>query len=124
MNTRIVLGIIVVVIVAAVAGAYAITGNTFHKDAGQQAQAAVREFSVDAFRFGYNPDTIRISSGETVKITVNNTDTMHGIRIPDLGMSGDNYVEFTANETGNFTWYCNRMCGSGHMSMHGTLEVV
>ena len=54
---------------------------------------------------------------------MDNADITHGINIPELGISGNDVIEFTAGTTGEFTWYCNNYCGSGHMSMSGTLVV-
>jgi len=88
-----------------------------------QDQQSVKEFTVKAFRFGYEPDAITVNKGDLVKLVIDNTDTLHGIRIPDLGVSGNDVIEFTANKTGEFTWYCAVMCGSGHRAMNGTLTV-
>lgn len=85
--------------------------------------ASVKAFTIQAFRFGYSPDVINVNRGDKVKIIINNTDTLHGIRIPDLGIRGNEVLEFTANKTGEFTWYCTNMCGNGHMQMQGKLIV-
>ena len=87
------------------------------------AQSDTKEFTVNAFRFGYSPDRIEVNKGDNVRIIVNNTDTIHGIKIPDLKLSGDSLIEFTADETGEFNWYCANMCGGGHMQMQGKLIV-
>ncbi len=85
--------------------------------------ADVREFKVDAFRFGYTPDTIKVKKGDKVKITINNIDTMHGIRIPELDVKGNAVLEFKADKKGEFIWYCNNFCGSSHTQMKGKLIV-
>ena len=43
--------------------------------------------------------------------------------IPDLGVSGIDSVEFTADKAGTFEFRCPTMCGQGHMNMKGTLIV-
>ncbi|MDO8528529.1 MAG: cupredoxin domain-containing protein [Nanoarchaeota archaeon] len=83
----------------------------------------VKTFNVKAFRFGYSPDLIEVNKGDKVVIEIENTDTLHGIRIPDLGIKGNEVIEFTADKTGEFTWYCTNMCGEGHMQMQGKLIV-
>jgi cytochrome c oxidase subunit 2 len=83
----------------------------------------VVEFNIEAFRFGYTPNVIRVNQGDNVKLNIDNVDTPHGIRIPELGVSGENTVEFTANEKGEFTWRCLIPCGQGHMVMNGTIIV-
>jgi len=84
---------------------------------------AIREIKIDAFSFGYNPDTITVSKGEKVKISINNLDVLHGMRIPDYGIKGIEGLEFIANKTGSFPWYCEIPCGPGHTTMNGTLVV-
>lgn len=81
------------------------------------------EFTVKAFRFGYSPDVIELNKGDKVRIKVENTDTTHGIRIPDLNLKGNNTIEFTADKEGEFNWYCNVMCGEGHKEMGGKLII-
>lgn len=82
-----------------------------------------KEFNVKAFRFGYEPNSITLNEGDKVKIIINNTDTLHGMTIPQLGISGDNVIEFVADKKGEFDWYCNVFCGKGHGSMGGRLIV-
>jgi len=81
------------------------------------------EISIDAKRFEYSPEVITVQEGDLVKLTINNQDTTHGINIPDLGVSGRNTVEFTADEKGEFTFYCDNYCGSGHSGMSGKIIV-
>ncbi len=81
------------------------------------------EFVINAFRFGYSPNIIEVNKGDKVIIYINNTDTMHGIRIPDFGVSGNERVEFVADKQGEFEWYCNNICGLGHMQMKGKIIV-
>ncbi len=83
----------------------------------------VREIKISASRFQYSPGTITVKQGEHVKITIDNTDTTHGMVIPELGVSGIGSVEFTADKAGNYEFHCPTMCGSGHKSMKGMLIV-
>jgi len=110
---------IAVIAILLIAGIFVIkssTGNTIK-------ESEVKEFQVKAFRFGYSPDIIEVNKGDKVKIIIENTDTLHGIRIPDLGIKGKDVLEFTADKQGEFTWYCTNMCGQGHMQMQGKLIV-
>lgn len=88
-----------------------------------QKEQLPREINVKAFKFGYEPNVIKVTKGEKIKISIDNADVLHGIRIPDLGIKGDEVLEFTANQAGEFTWYCTNMCGEGHRSMQGKLIV-
>ena len=83
----------------------------------------VKEITVSASRFEYNPSVITAKKGERIKLIINNVDTLHGIRIPELGVSDNDSVEFVAEKTGEFIWYCNNFCGQGHRQMQGTLIV-
>lgn len=78
---------------------------------------------VNASRFAFAPNIIRVKQGKHVKIVIDNKDTVHGMIIPDLGVSGIDSVEFTADKAGTFAFRCPTMCGSGHRDMTGTLIV-
>ena len=82
-----------------------------------------RLISLHAARFQYTPNVITVKKGERVKITLTNTDTTHGIVIPDLSVSGIDSVEFTPDRAGTFEFRCPTFCGSGHGGMKGTLIV-
>lgn len=115
------LWIILAVILIAGVGFYfisgsKITGNAINSD-------NVRVINLKAERWEFTPGTITVKKGEHVKIMINNTDTTHGINIPDLGVSGIDSVEFTADKAGTFEFECPTMCGMGHREMKGTLIV-
>lgn len=82
-----------------------------------------RVINVKASRFSYDLETITVKKGEHVKIVIDNSDTTHGMVIPDLGVSGIGSVEFTADKVGTYPFKCPTMCGSGHKDMKGTLIV-
>ena len=119
--------IVIILVIAIVAGIFikksitgdaVITGNSINN-----IKSETKEFTVKAFRFGYTPNTISINKGDKVKIIVDNTDTLHGIRIPELNVKGNEILEFTADKTGTFTFFCSVQCGEGHSNMKGTLIV-
>lgn len=87
------------------------------------AKQTVKEFTIKASRFKFDPGIITVNKGDRVKITVENVDTLHGINIIDLGISGNDVVEFVADKSGTFTFQCNNVCGEGHKEMKGTLRV-
>jgi len=84
---------------------------------------SVKSFDLKASKFEYTPNIITVNRLDKVKIVVDNTDIPHGINIPELGISGNDILEFTADIAGEYTWYCNNYCGSGHGAMSGTLIV-
>lgn len=116
MKKLIIAGTIIILIIVGIFATKSFTGNAIKN-------SDIKEFKIKAFRFGYAPDTINVNKGDKVRIIIDNADTLHGIRIPDLGLKGNDIIEFTADKTGEFTWYCNNMCGEGHMQMNGKLIV-
>ncbi len=107
--------------------------KTETQPAPQQSQeapeAAVKEFNVQAFRFGFNPSAIEVNKGDKVKITLTSSDTTHGFSISEYSISETispgqtKTVEFTADKEGTFAFFCSVYCGSGHGGMRGTLIV-
>lgn len=90
---------------------------------------SVKEFTINAFRFGFEPKTIRVNLGDTVRIKATSVDVPHGLAIPEFGVNmyltkgKQETVEFVANKKGTFQLYCSVPCGSGHGSMQGILIV-
>ncbi len=56
-------------------------------------------------------------------------DVPHGFKLKEFGIDeklnpGEEVtVEFIANKTGEFEFYCNVQCGAGHSDMRGKLIV-
>ena len=123
MNKRIIVSVIAILIIASaiilIKNSSSKTGNIIK----QPESTDVKEFTIKAFKFGYSPDSITVNKGDKVRLKINNADVLHGIRIPDLNLKGNEFVEFTANKTGEFIWYCTNMCGEGHRTMKGKLIV-
>lgn len=79
--------------------------------------------SINAKRFQFTPDIIRVKKGQKVNIIINNIDTTHGMNIPDFNVAGNDSVQFTADKTGEFIFRCNTFCGDGHGAMQGKIIV-
>ena len=77
--------------------------------------AKVNEFTIEGSEFKFSPSTISVSKGDKVKITFKNTGTVvHNLVIDGLGVSTKTIpngqtdtVEFTADKTGTFEFYCS-----------------
>src|SRR5690606_35640871 len=89
----------------------------------------VRVIEIEAGSFYYNPDVIRVKKGETVRIVMTSADMMHDFNIDELGVSlpitqsGEtNSVTFTANQVGEFEYYCS-VGNHRQMGQVGTLIV-
>lgn len=91
--------------------------------------AAVKEFKITAEQWEFSPATITVNQGDRVRLVVTSPDVDHGIAIAEYGINqivpkGETKtVEFTADKSGTFTFYCSVRCGSGHGSMRGQLIV-
>ena len=90
----------------------------------------VKEVTIDMYNFGFEQTGDDIVVGDTVKLTVKSTSGIHGINIPKLGVSVEplspgqsKTVEFVAEKSGSFDYYCNIMCGPGHMDMRAKLVI-
>ncbi len=88
-----------------------------------------KEFNMIAKQFSFEPSTITVKKGDTVKINLNSIDVDHGIGITEfnvnlkVGKGETKSVEFVADKAGTFTMFCNVFCGADHKDMKGTLLV-
>lgn len=83
-----------------------------------------------AKRFAFEPATVEVSEGDTVRLVVRSADGKHGIEIKEFKVKqlipkgGDAVtVEFVAGKSGTFQIKCSEWCGNGHRSMKATLVV-
>lgn len=88
----------------------------------------VKEFTVEAFQFGFDPGTIEVNQGDKVKLTAYSSDIPHGLAIFEYGInmyldSTPRTIEFIADKKGTFYFYCSVSCGIGHGEMTGRLVV-
>jgi plastocyanin/mono/diheme cytochrome c family protein len=80
---------------------------------------------------GFQPDSIRVAAGETVRLRFSVPDVTHGIALGpgldlDLGQIDPGQVktiEVTFDQAGRYTFYCNTWCSPNHWRMRGTIEV-
>ncbi len=77
--------------------------------------AKAKEFTVESSEFKFSPATLSVKKGDKVKITFKNTGAApHNFIIDELGVSTQvlgtgqsEVVEFTADKTGAFAFYCS-----------------
>ena len=80
---------------------------------------------------GFQPESIRVAAGETVRLRFSVPDVTHGIAFgPGLGLDLGQLdpgqvkeVEVTFDEAGRYTLYCNTWCSPNHWRMRSTIEV-
>lgn len=93
--------------------------------AAAQSADGVKEIKLSATNFEFDQKEIHVKKGDKIKLTLTNTEGMHGVAIPDFNvdLKGDGSAEFTADKAGEFTFNCSVMCGAGHDTMTGKLIV-
>jgi cytochrome c oxidase subunit II len=91
----------------------------------------VKTIDVIASRFTFEPATITVAQGDSIRLRLHSTDGSHGIAIkafrvkaliPKTGQIVT--VEFVADQTGTFDFTCSEYCGTGHAGMKGRLIVL
>ena len=99
----------------------------------QQQNAAsagpLKEFSMTARQWSFEPSTITVNQGDRVRLSINNVDVPHGIAIPAFNVRENlqpgkaTVVEFVADRKGAFPFSCSVYCGDGHGQMTGQIVV-
>ncbi|WP_135549427.1 cupredoxin domain-containing protein [Paenibacillus cymbidii] len=84
-----------------------------------------KEITVDAKNFQFTPSDIQLHPGDTVKLTLKNSQGVHGLEIPGLkvNIKGGETATFTVDKAGKYDFNCSIQCGAGHDNMTGTITV-
>ncbi|MFA5797021.1 MAG: cupredoxin domain-containing protein [Candidatus Woesearchaeota archaeon] len=89
-----------------------------------------RVIKLEAYSWGFNPSTITVKKGETIKLEISATSETHSLTIQGYNVNSDTVspghdasVTFTADKVGTFEFFCSTYCGEGHNSMTGKLVV-
>jgi cytochrome c oxidase subunit 2 len=94
-----------------------------------RAQAAPREFTIDADHFAFSPARIEVNKDDVVKITFTAKDIAHSFtidnyRIAKRAAAGQTVTfEFRADQPGTHRIYCNLTIDDRCKRMEGTLVV-
>ncbi len=89
----------------------------------------IKEFTMTAKQWEFEPNTIEVNQGDLVKLSVTSIDVAHGIAILDykineyLSPGNEVKIEFVADKKGTFPFACSVSCGVGHRDMRGVLVV-
>jgi len=92
-------------------------------------QPQERTIAVVARKFEYVPRQIVVKKGETVVLEFTAPEVVMGFNLNAFGVRTDIVpgqparVRLTPDKTGEFVFYCDVFCGSGHEEMDGTLSV-
>lgn len=83
-----------------------------------------------AERGGFSPARIVVRQGARVRLRILADDVTHGFQLLHFGADAGaiktgttKVVEFTADRTGEFPFYCSVRCSALHMALMGTLVV-
>jgi cytochrome c oxidase subunit II len=112
---------------------FALLIGSFAALAQQPAPSEPKVFEVVARRFAFEPASIEVVEGDTVRLLVRSADGPHGVEIKAFKVKkavprakpGDSPVtiEFIAGAPGEYPILCSEYCGSGHKDMTGALVV-
>ena len=96
---------------------------------GQCKTGPAKEFNVTASRFSFDPSTITVNKNDQVILRIVTIVVTHGFSITAYNIievlppGETKTINFTADQPGQFNFFCSVFCGSGHSSMTGTLIV-
>jgi cytochrome c oxidase subunit 2 len=90
-----------------------------------------RTIDVTASQFQFEPSTISVTEGDSVRLRLHSADRSHAFAIKAFRVKalipkgGETItVEFIAEEAGTFAFTCAEYCGTGHSQMKGRLVVM
>lgn len=89
----------------------------------------VKSFTVTGKNFSFEPKTLAVAKGDTVKITLNNVEGFHDLKIDEfqaatkhIQAGQQDTIQFVADKSGAFEFYCS-VGEHRQMGMTGTLTV-
>ena len=114
----------IAVAVIVVASIFGMTNLGAYSDDG------VKIIKVSAKRFEYSPREITVKRGTPVIFQLTTEDRSHGFNIPSMNLRAEivpgkvSELKFTPQKPGDFDFFCDIFCGSGHEGMNGTITVI
>lgn len=117
------MAIMLVVLSALLLAACGNSGGSSTEEAN--ATGEVKEFTIDATNFEFDLKEIKVNQGDTVKVTLKNSEGLHAVKFDGYNkeVQGDETITFVADKVGEFEYICSIFCGTGHDDMVGTLIV-
>jgi plastocyanin len=105
------------------------TPSSTTSSASAQEVDGVKIFTVDGSNFKFEPNMITVNKGDKIKVVFKNTGGFHdfvidefNVKTKQIGANAEDSVEFTADKTGSFEFYCS-VGNHRAMGMKGTLVV-
>ena len=109
-------------------GAEAVDGGTSSAQTSIPT-GSVKEFTVNGSSFAFDPATITVNKGDTVKITFIDGDGRHDLVVDGYNVStktlsegGSDIIQFVSDKTGSFEYYCS-VANHRDLGMKGVLVV-
>jgi cytochrome c oxidase subunit 2 len=96
---------------------------------GASSDDSAKIIKVSARRFEYSPSEIKLKKGTPVVLQLTTEDRSHGFDIPSMNLRADivpgkvTEVKVTPQKAGEFDFFCDVFCGSGHEGMNGKIIV-
>ena len=90
---------------------------------------APQVIKVSAKRFEYNPHEIVLKKGVLTVLQLTTEDRSHGFNIPAMNLRTDimpgkiSELKLVPEKSGEFDFFCDIFCGSGHEGMNGKIIV-
>jgi len=84
---------------------------------------------INAKRFEYTPQEITLKKGVPIVLRLKSEDRTHGFNIPAMNLRSDitpgkvTELKLTPQKAGEFDFFCDIFCGSGHEGMSGKIIV-
>ncbi|HEY9677755.1 MAG TPA: cupredoxin domain-containing protein [Drouetiella sp.] len=112
-----------------------ICGTALMLDFAQRPSVAATELptavvTVAAKKFTYSPQFITLKKGVPVVLKLSTEDRSHGFNAPALNLRADiepgkvTELKVTPKTAGEYDFFCDIFCGSGHEGMAGKIKVV
>jgi len=115
--------VLLIVLIVAAAGFFMFNGtatNTTGNVAGDNSAGQVQKITLSTKNLNYYPNTITVKSGEPVRIYLDESVTgcLRSFTIRDFGVAKylkmpSDYLEFTPNKKGTFSFACSMGMGTG-----------
>lgn len=94
------------------------------------AQPSERVIVVHTKKFEFRPDHLTLKKGAPVILEFVADDVLMGWNLADFHLRADivpgasTRMRFVPDRTGEFTFFCDIFCGTGHEEMNGSIRVV
>jgi cytochrome c oxidase subunit II len=96
---------------------------------GASGDDSAKIIKVSAKRFEYSPQEITLKKGAPVVFQLTTEDRSHGFSVPSMNLRADivpgkvTELKVTPQKAGEFDFFCDVFCGSGHEGMNGKIKV-